>query len=457
VLGYGRKGDTWSSPHYAWGIYLDDDHSGAHVYGNIVARVPKGGSHVHAGRDNLLENNIFVDNAQQQMQFSGHAADHWVLGRHLDAFKKAMALPAYQKAYPELVDVDLNTIWHMAGNVFRRNILCYRGPDSKLYQCSVRDGMDLRNNTCDENLVWHYGMPVIVGQWGMKDTPAQLTWEQWQEKGFDRQSVVADPLFVDPDNDDYRLKPESPALKLGFEPIPVDRIGPYASALRASWPIVEADGVRENPLRPVKVDLPEEPTRSVPRAPVPVAARAPVVDGTADGGEWPGEALSVAQQTTGTPIQTPPCRLRVCHDRKNLYVAITVPVKDVDALRTGTKWGDDDAAEVCFQDRSAEEPGPIFVIHGFAEGRHESVVEAGASAEAAATVGDAVTFAARRRPESWTGEWCIPLKAADIAYKPGLKLGFNVGVRRTEADEWIQWCGSGATWRLSRAGVLVLE
>jgi len=49
--------------------------------------------------------------------------------------------------------------------------------------------------------------------------------EEWRQMGYDRHSVVADPLFVDPDNDDYRLKPDSPALELGFQPIDVGRIG----------------------------------------------------------------------------------------------------------------------------------------------------------------------------------------------------------------------------------------
>jgi hypothetical protein len=64
-------------------------------------------------------------------------------------------------------------------------------------------------------------------------------WTAWQARGADRHSVVADPLFVDPANDDYRLKPESPAFKLGFKPIPVERIGVYESPLRASWPVSE--------------------------------------------------------------------------------------------------------------------------------------------------------------------------------------------------------------------------
>lgn len=73
-------------------------------------------------------------------------------------------------------------------------------------------------------------------------------WASWQALGQDRHSVVADPLFVNADKDDYRLKPNSPAFKLGFQPIPVEKIGPYKDPLRASWPIVEAEGAREHPL-----------------------------------------------------------------------------------------------------------------------------------------------------------------------------------------------------------------
>jgi len=40
------------------------------------------------------------------------------------------------------------------------------------------------------------------------------TWAQWLEAGFDRESIVGDPRFVDAENDDYRLKDDSPALKL---------------------------------------------------------------------------------------------------------------------------------------------------------------------------------------------------------------------------------------------------
>jgi hypothetical protein len=50
-------------------------------------------------------------------------------------------------------------------------------------------------------------------------------WTSWQAEGWDKSSLIADPMFVDWKNDDFRLKPESPAFKLGFEAIPVEKIG----------------------------------------------------------------------------------------------------------------------------------------------------------------------------------------------------------------------------------------
>ena len=49
------------SPLIAWGIYLDDNTGGVDVIGNILVRAAWGGAHLHNGRDNLVENNVFVD------------------------------------------------------------------------------------------------------------------------------------------------------------------------------------------------------------------------------------------------------------------------------------------------------------------------------------------------------------------------------------------------------------
>jgi len=74
-------------------------------------------------------------------------------------------------------------------------------------------------------------------------------WASWQALGNDHHSKVADPGFLDPDHGDFRLRPDSPAFALGFKPIAVDKIGPYPDPTRASWPIVEAPGAREYPVR----------------------------------------------------------------------------------------------------------------------------------------------------------------------------------------------------------------
>ena len=54
-----------------------------------------------------------------------------------------------------------------------------------------------------------------------------FTLDQWQDLGFDKHSIFADPEFVDPERGDYRLKPRSPALQLGFQNIDLSSVGCY--------------------------------------------------------------------------------------------------------------------------------------------------------------------------------------------------------------------------------------
>jgi hypothetical protein len=48
---------------------------------------------------------------------------------------------------------------------------------------------------------------------------------EWQKRGQDVHSLVADPLFVDPDHGDFTLKPASPAAKIGFQRIDITQVG----------------------------------------------------------------------------------------------------------------------------------------------------------------------------------------------------------------------------------------
>ena len=51
--------------------------------------------------------------------------------------------------------------------------------------------------------------------------------------GWDEDSIVADPLFVDPAKGDFRVKDGSPALKLGFKNFPMDQFGVKKPSLKA--------------------------------------------------------------------------------------------------------------------------------------------------------------------------------------------------------------------------------
>ncbi|MBC8373882.1 MAG: hypothetical protein H8E53_09840 [Planctomycetes bacterium] len=56
-----------------------------------------------------------------------------------------------------------------------------------------------------------------------------MTFEQWRQKGHDRNSIIADPLFADPERFNFRMDPNSPALATGFKPFDYSKAGVYGS------------------------------------------------------------------------------------------------------------------------------------------------------------------------------------------------------------------------------------
>jgi hypothetical protein len=78
---------------------------------------------------------------------------------------------------------------------------------------------------------------------------ANGTWEQWRARGHDTNSVIADPLFVAPATFDLRLQPESPALKLGFKPIDLSRVGVRPEAQRKDERLTNTPNTRAHLFR----------------------------------------------------------------------------------------------------------------------------------------------------------------------------------------------------------------
>ena len=74
----------------------------------------------------------------------------------------------------------------------------------------------------DDNVFWSSAGAAVQNS---PSFPGKLSFAQWKHQHNttlppDQHSQVADPLFNDPDIGDYSLRPNSPALDLGFQPLP---------------------------------------------------------------------------------------------------------------------------------------------------------------------------------------------------------------------------------------------
>src|SRR5690606_9945279 len=93
-------------------------------------------------------------------------------------------------------------------------------------------------------------------------TSNHLDWTAWQRHGFDRRSALAAPGCREPDQLEFRLRPDSPALKLGFREFSRAGVGP-----RSADAVVE-EGRYAPPVNPA------EPPPPPLADPMPPAARA---------------------------------------------------------------------------------------------------------------------------------------------------------------------------------------
>jgi len=245
-------------PHFTWGIYLDDPTTGTHVHGNILYAVPICGLHNHGGRDNLWENNVIVDCPAFG---AGRLAPNWSEWPSIYKRLKARRTPGspYLTRYPEIAHIADTRPEAMTGVRFLRNIIYYTkagtawlrgerskswgGPDCQLLYRLHIDKQDFDPATFDHNCIYaEPGLDLRVNCRLIPEPGGMLTWDAWRKTGADAHSLLADPLFVDPAARDYRLRPDSPALTLGFQPIPTDQIGPQPDEFRTQWPIHEAPG-----------------------------------------------------------------------------------------------------------------------------------------------------------------------------------------------------------------------
>jgi parallel beta-helix repeat protein len=156
-----------------WGIYTDEGSSDIVIENNIVYRCEDGGFHQNYGEANIVRNNIFGLAGTAQLRRTRNE-------NHLSF-------------------------------TFEDNLVYW--DEGKLLDGSWEDN----NYRFDRNLYYSVGWPVEFSKW---------SFEEWQKRGQDIHSLIANPLFVDPQHGDFSLESGSPATKVGFKAIDLSKAGP---------------------------------------------------------------------------------------------------------------------------------------------------------------------------------------------------------------------------------------
>ena len=460
-IGFGKNRDyQWVQHYYCWAIYLDNWTSGTHVYGNICVRVPRGLAHNHGGRDNLIENNVAIDGTDYQFSWQSWKPRTPEQAARIDNDLETYAPTAPYAKYPGLkamLAMSREERYRMSGVRLERNIFCYRADTTTFL---VHD-LPFESTVSNRNLFWHYGRPLSIRHRGWQ--PAE-SWEKWLAAGFEKDSHIAPPGFVDPDHDDYRLRPDSPARALGFKTIPVEKIGCYASKDRASWPIVDAPGVREHPLQ---IGLmPKPPVKIYPRPSFAVPRKKPhaeiVIDGDLEK-DWPAHIDFrhgiTMKALVGGGTSPRPSYAYIVYDARYLYIGIKNRVNSAKPLKTAPVWNRNDAVEVALRTPRGDVRAPVFVLRGFPDGSFISSTEAGAPEDRAADLKHGTRYAAKIRGRGeWDAEWRVPLATLGVPPLPDAGFDCNLTCRKTADDEWVMWNATrGSSWKVSRAGILTLK
>lgn len=170
--------DQYGVP-WAVGIYLDEGSSEIRVTDNLVHRVTTHAFHCNYGRGNVASNNIFACGTDGHIG-RGRPEEHvtYTVQNNL----------IYWESGPLL---SVNKAWEKGRYTFDRNL--YWNPNTNSYAFHI----------------W--------------------TFPEWQARGQDTRSLIADPLFADPARGDFTLRPGSPAANIGFVPFDWRKAGRLTS------------------------------------------------------------------------------------------------------------------------------------------------------------------------------------------------------------------------------------
>jgi hypothetical protein len=166
------------------GVYLDDMFCGTMIYGNVFYRVTRA-AFIGGGRDCTVSNNLFVD-CKPALHIDARAMG-WA-SSHVDTTmtQRLKAMPytsdLWRQRYPKLVNILKDEPAAPKGNLVAHNV-SYGGQWDGVYK-QARPYVTFEDNLVDKDP-------------GFKGTPPET----------------------------FELREDSPAYKIGFKPIPFEKIG----------------------------------------------------------------------------------------------------------------------------------------------------------------------------------------------------------------------------------------
>lgn len=176
---------------HSWGIDLDDGSTNYKIYNNLTLGCAV---KLREGFYRTVENNVFVATGKNT------PGKHVCFPKNEDVYRKNI-----------VVNFTGGCVW-----------LGYHHDPAQMQQM-------------DDNCYYTPGhTPAWLAEGRGKKRGTDL--KEWQKDGLEVNSVIADPLFIDPVKGDYRVKPNSPALKLGFKNFAMDQFGVTSKRLKVLLP-----------------------------------------------------------------------------------------------------------------------------------------------------------------------------------------------------------------------------
>ncbi len=206
--------DIYAYSYGGWGLYTDEGSTGILFENNLVYDTKTGSFHQHYGKENIVRNNILVGSQEHQLQVT-RAENHL-------SFTFENNIVYWTNHSPALAGP-----WIAGRQLTRSN--CYWNASDYPVTFAGKSLADWQRTPV--------APPAVTN--GTSKVP------EWAVAGRERGSLIADPLFENAAQHDFRLKPNSPALRLGFKPFNYSLAGVYgdaawrAEAKQVSYPPLE--------------------------------------------------------------------------------------------------------------------------------------------------------------------------------------------------------------------------